>query len=104
MRVAKRCHEPLTSRRLLNSYLGLLALRLKEPNFYLLDAPTNHVDIIGQERLENEILEHEATTILVSHDCSFVRAIGTRFLEIRGKRLVESDGPEPFFAEVAKSG
>ena len=27
--------------------LGLLALRLTEPNFYLMDEPTNHVDIAG---------------------------------------------------------
>ena len=37
----------------------------------------------------------------VSHDRSFVRAIGTRFLEIRGKRLVEVDDPEQFFREMA---
>src|SRR5690606_12449476 len=41
--------------------LGLLVLRLTEPNFYLMDEPTNHVDIPGQEKLEAEILEHEAT-------------------------------------------
>lgn len=83
--------------------LALLALRLSEPNFYLMDEPTNHVDITGQERLEAEILEHRATTILVSHDRSFVRNIGTRFFEIRRSRLVEVDSPEPFFAETAQS-
>src|SRR5690606_6634117 len=62
--------------------LGLLALRLTEPNFYLLDEPTNHVDIAGQEALESEVLGHEATTILVSHDRRFVRNVSTRFLEI----------------------
>ena len=81
--------------------LGLLALRLTEPNFYLMDEPTNHVDIPGQEKLEAEILEHEATCVLVSHDRSFVRNIGTRFLQIEGKRLREVDGPEGFFAEMA---
>lgn len=81
--------------------LGLLALRLTEPNFYLLDEPTNHVDIPGQEKLESEILEHEATCILVSHDRSFVRNIGTRYLEIRGRRLVEVESPEAFFEEMA---
>ena len=40
---------------------GLLAPRLTEPNFYLMDEPTNHVDIAGQERLEAELLAHEAT-------------------------------------------
>jgi ATPase subunit of ABC transporter with duplicated ATPase domains len=81
--------------------LGLLALRLTDPNFYLLDEPTNHVDIAGQEALEAEMLRHEATTILVSHDRRFVRNVGTRFLEIDGKRLVEVDGPERFFAHMA---
>jgi ATPase subunit of ABC transporter with duplicated ATPase domains len=83
--------------------LGLLALRLTNPNFYLMDEPTNHVDIPGQEALESEILEHQATAILVSHDRRFVRNIGTRFLEIRGKRLVEVDGPEAFFAAAAEA-
>ena len=82
--------------------LGLLALRLSEPNFYLMDEPTNHVDIPGQERLESEILHHEATTILVSHDRSFVRAIGTRFLLIDGKRLTEVDAPDAFFRQMAE--
>jgi ATPase subunit of ABC transporter with duplicated ATPase domains len=84
------------------SRLELLALRLTDPNFYLMDEPTNHVDIPGQETLESEMLRHEATTILVSHDRRFVGNIGTRFLEIEGRRLVEIDGPEPFFARMAQ--
>jgi ATPase subunit of ABC transporter with duplicated ATPase domains len=82
--------------------LGLLALRLTEPNFYLLDEPTNHVDIAGQEALESEMLRHEATTVLVSHDRRFVRNVGTRFLEIDGRRLLEADGPDRFFARMAQ--
>ncbi len=83
--------------------LTLLALRLTEPNFYLMDEPTNHVDISGQERLEAEILDHGASCILVSHDRSFVRNMGTRFFEISGKRLVEVDSPEGFFAAAASA-
>jgi ATPase subunit of ABC transporter with duplicated ATPase domains len=81
--------------------LGLLALRLSQPNFYLLDEPTNHVDIAGQEKLEEEILAHEATCILVSHDRSFVRALGSRFFVIENRRLKPIDSPEPFFAQMA---
>jgi ATPase subunit of ABC transporter with duplicated ATPase domains len=77
--------------------LGLLALRLTEPNFYLMDEPTNHVDIAGQERLEAEILAHEATCIIVSHDRAFVAAIATRFLLIDGGSMTEIDAPEPFY-------
>ncbi|NCC04331.1 MAG: ABC-F family ATP-binding cassette domain-containing protein [Proteobacteria bacterium] len=69
--------------------LGMLVLRLTEPNFYLLDEPTNHVDILGQEKLEAEILAQNATCLLVSHDRSFVNAIGTRFLRIENGKLLE---------------
>jgi ATPase subunit of ABC transporter with duplicated ATPase domains len=71
--------------------LGLLALRLAEPNFYLMDEPTNHVDIAGQERLEAEILAHEATCVLVSHDRFFIRAIGSRVFHIGDGTMRETD-------------
>jgi ATPase subunit of ABC transporter with duplicated ATPase domains len=80
--------------------LGLLALRLSEPNFYLMDEPTNHVDIPGREQLEAEILDAQATCIVVSHDRSFVKAIGTRFLLIDKGRLREIDGPDEFYESV----
>lgn len=82
--------------------LSLLALRLAKPNFYLLDEPTNHLDIPGQEQLEDDIREQGATTILVTHDRAFLRAIGTRFLLIDRRKLVEVDGPEEFLAEMAE--
>ncbi len=72
--------------------LGLLALRLIEPNFYLLDEPTNHVDIAGQERLEAEIMAQEATCVLVSHDRAFITAIGTRVWQVEGGRILEKEG------------
>ncbi len=80
--------------------LGLLALRLTEPNFCLLDEPTNHVDIPGQERLEAELLDLAPTCVLVSHDRSFVAAVGTRFLLIEGGRISEIDGPEKFYRSL----
>jgi len=76
--------------------LAMLLLRLKEPNFYLLDEPTNHLDIEGQEALEAELVAHGASCILVSHDRSFLRAVGTRFWCIERRRLIEVDDPEDF--------
>ena len=77
--------------------LGMLVLRLTQPNFYLLDEPTNHLDIEGQEALEDELMDHQASCLLVSHDRNFVRTVGNRFWLIDGKKLVELDGPEEFF-------
>ena len=84
------------------SVLGLLALRLTEPNFYLMDEPTNHVDIPGREQLEAEILGSEATCLLVSHDRSFVKTIGTRFLLIEGTKMREIAAPEAFYTAVMR--
>ncbi len=78
--------------------LAMLLLRLAKPNFYLLDEPTNHLDIEGQEALETELLTQGATCLLVSHDRSFVRNVGSRFWLIEKKRLIEVDDPEAFFA------
>ncbi|MGN1286886.1 MAG: ABC-F family ATP-binding cassette domain-containing protein [Bradyrhizobium sp.] len=80
--------------------LGMLVLRLTQPNFYLLDEPTNHLDIEGQETLEEELMEQQASCLLVSHDRQFVRTVANRFWVIEGKKLIEVDGPEHFFASV----
>ena len=84
--------------------LGMLVLRLTQPNFYLLDEPTNHLDIEGQEALEDELMDHQASCLLVSHDRNFVRNVGNRFWLIERKRLVELDGPEGFFAAAGAAG
>jgi ATPase subunit of ABC transporter with duplicated ATPase domains len=84
--------------------LAMLVLRLTAPNFFLLDEPTNHLDIEGQEALEAELMRNEASCLLVSHDRSFVRAVGTRFWLIDRRRIVEVEGPEEFFAGVVKMG
>jgi ATPase subunit of ABC transporter with duplicated ATPase domains len=80
--------------------LGMLLLRLAQPNFYLLDEPTNHLDIEGQEALEDELMDRQASCLLVSHDRNFVRTVGNRFWLIDRKKLVELEGPEGFFASV----
>ena len=84
--------------------LGLLALRLANPNFYLLDEPTNHIDIAGQEALANEVINHGASCVLVTHDRAFLRETANRFLVItqrgRQRTLNEADGPEAFLAAM----
>jgi len=83
------------------SRLALLALRFASPNFYLLDEPTNHVDIAGQETLAEEIRANGACCLFVSHDRAFVRDVGTRFLVVERGKLHERDSPEPYFASLS---
>ena len=79
--------------------LAMLLLRLREPNFYLLDEPTNHLDIEGQEALEAELVAHDASCLLVSHDRQFLRNVGNRFWWIKGRKLQEVDDPEAFLSD-----
>jgi ATPase subunit of ABC transporter with duplicated ATPase domains len=83
--------------------LMMLALRLANPNLYLLDEPTNHLDIDGQEALEAELLAHQASCVLASHDRSFIRAVGNRFWLVEKRKLTEVDSPEAFFRSVAET-
>lgn len=83
--------------------LALLVLRLTRPNFFLLDEPTNHLDIEGQEALEDELTAKGAATLLVTHDRSLIRAVGTRFWWIDGGRLIEVESPEPFIDQMLQA-
>lgn len=95
-----RIHEPIA----VLSYgersrLMFLKMKLLKPNLYLLDEPTSHLDIEGQEDLEAQLEETDVACLFVSHDRYFTRTAATRFLEIRRGRLVEVESAEGFFAD-----
>lgn len=55
--------------------LQLCKILKKGPNLLILDEPTNHMDIIGKESLENLLQNYDGTVIFVSHDRFFVNKI-----------------------------
>jgi ATPase subunit of ABC transporter with duplicated ATPase domains len=61
---------------------GLAALLLSRFDVYLLDEPTNDLDLDGLERLERWVLELEAPVLLVSHDRRFLDRAVTDVVEI----------------------
>ncbi len=79
------------------SRLSFLKMKLMKPNFYLLDEPTSHLDIEGQEALEAQLEETDVACIFVSHDRYFTRTAATRFLEIRKGKLAEVEDADAFF-------
>ena len=50
------------------------------PNVLILDEPTNHMDIVGKESLENMLAEYKGTLIFVSHDRFFVKKLANKIL------------------------
>lgn len=60
--------------------LELCKILFNKPNFLILDEPTNHMDIVGKEHLEDILSEYKGTIIFVSHDRYFVKKIADQLL------------------------
>ncbi len=60
--------------------LALCKLFRKSPNLLILDEPTNHMDIISKETLEDILASYSGTLIFVSHDRYFVKKLADRLI------------------------
>ena len=55
--------------------LALCKILQRKPNFLILDEPTNHMDMIGKETLEEMLSSYEGSILFVSHDRYFVKKL-----------------------------
>lgn len=60
--------------------LALCKLFRRKPNLLILDEPTNHMDMVGKETLEEILENYTGTLIFVSHDRYFVKKLANRLL------------------------
>ena len=67
--------------------LALCKIIKKGPNVLILDEPTNHMDIIGKETLENLLKEYKGTIVFVSHDRFFVKKIADSILAFENGKV-----------------
>lgn len=67
--------------------LSLSKILKKGPNLLILDEPTNHMDIIGKESLENMLENYKGTLIFVSHDRFFVKKIADSILSFENEKV-----------------
>jgi ATP-binding cassette subfamily F protein 3 len=77
--------------------LMFLMIKLNQPNFLIMDEPTNHIDIQGKEELEAQLLSGQATLLVTSHDRRFVDHIAQRYLMIDEGQLREISDPNEFY-------
>jgi ATP-binding cassette subfamily F protein uup len=72
--------------------LMLAKLFAQPANVYVLDEPTNDLDIETMELLEEMLLEFNGTILLVSHDREFLNNITTSVLSIENGDVIEYNG------------
>ncbi|MBO5069880.1 MAG: ABC-F family ATP-binding cassette domain-containing protein [Roseburia sp.] len=63
--------------------LALCKMFQTKPNLLILDEPTNHMDMIGKDALEQMLSSFPGTVLFVSHDRYFIRQIATEILEFQ---------------------
>ena len=67
-------------------------LFVSSANVFLLDEPTNYLDMSSIEALENMLSCYEGTVLFVSHDRAFVNRVADRLLLIENQSISEFDG------------
>src|SRR6185312_599976 len=63
--------------------VALGQMLLKKSPLLIMDEPTNHLDFDTVEALTNALAHFAGTSIVVSHDRSFIRRVSNKILEIR---------------------
>lgn len=63
--------------------LNLLAILIDNPNFLILDEPTNDLDIYTQMKLENFLEDYEGCLLVVSHDRHFLDRVCNQLFVFR---------------------
>ncbi|MCI9436994.1 MAG: ABC-F family ATP-binding cassette domain-containing protein [Lachnospiraceae bacterium] len=69
--------------------LALCKMFQTRPNLLILDEPTNHMDIVGKETLEQMLAAFSGTVLFVSHDRYFIRQVATGILEFEGQEVTQ---------------
>ncbi|MCI2228632.1 ABC-F family ATP-binding cassette domain-containing protein [Polaribacter sp. MSW13] len=70
--------------------LYLCAVLIQNPNFLILDEPTNDLDVVTLNVLENFLLDYPGNLIVVSHDRYFMDKIVDALFVFRGNGVVEN--------------
>lgn len=69
--------------------LALCKMFQTKPNLLILDEPTNHMDILGKEALEQMLAAFEGTVLFVSHDRYFIKQVATGILEFENDKVTQ---------------
>ncbi|WP_434796859.1 ABC-F type ribosomal protection protein CplR [Terrisporobacter vanillatitrophus] len=72
--------------------ISLCKIILENNNFLILDEPTNYLDIVSLQALEESLKNTEKTMLIVSHDRAFIDKVCDYIIEIKNKKIKEFNG------------
>lgn len=72
--------------------LELARLIYQKADLLILDEPTNHMDILSREAIEEALKQFDGTLLVVSHDRYFLDSLVDRVLDLEGGRLTDYPG------------
>ncbi len=79
--------------------VSLAKLMLSNANLLILNEPTNHLDIISKELLENAINNYTGTVLYVSHDRYFINKTATGILHLTDNHINRYIGNYDYYLE-----
>ena len=71
--------------------LYLLTVLMKNPNFLILDEPTNDLDLLTLNKLEEFLLDFKGCLILVSHDRYFMDKLTDHLFIFKGNGIIKDE-------------
>lgn len=83
--------------------VALGKLMISDINLLILDEPTNHMDIVSKECIENVLREYKGSILFVSHDRYFIREIADKILEIENQTIKTYDGDYKYYLDKKKN-
>lgn len=83
--------------------LYLLSILMKNPNFLILDEPTNDLDIVTLNVLEDFLMEFPGCLLIVTHDRYFMDKIVEHLFVFKGEGVIKDfNGDYSEFREIQK--
>lgn len=64
-------------------------MMIQNPNFLLLDQPTNHLDLESIQSFNESVMNFPGNVILSSHDHTFMQTVANRVIEITPKGTID---------------
>ncbi|PWI57814.1 ABC-F family ATPase [Sulfoacidibacillus thermotolerans] len=93
---------------LMSSMIGGFKLRVllaqvlfSRPDILLLDEPTNHLDLDTIRWLENFLLAHKGTMVIISHDRHFLNTVCTHMVDVDYKQISMFSGNYDYFVAAS---